>query len=274
MRLPVPDGYIRVKQGSARAVVVASCAAAVGTILNEGSIYDWARAQAERREYFGRGPAYGVLLPDCSVRVVVRRARHGGLLAPLLGEVFLAPTRAPRELAMSMFLRRLGVATPAVVGYATYGVAPMLRRVDILTAEVPNAPDLGAFLARTSDGAERHEAWRAIARLLQRLAQIGIWHPDLNAKNVLIMTPIAASDATSAGRSPPTAVVLDVDRVRLVVPGDPQLAAANLERLLRSVRKRARDSANGPPVQDAELAEFAALVRADAGAGAADFEPT
>lgn len=274
MRLPVPDGYIRVKQGTARAVVVASCGPAVGSILDEGSVYDWARTQTERREYSGRGPAYGVLLPDCNVHVVVRRARHGGLLAPLLGELFMAPTRAPRELAMSMFLRRLGVATPAVVGYATYSVAPMLQRVDVLTAEVPNAPDLGAFLARTSEAAERHEAWRAIALLLQRLAQIGIWHPDLNAKNVLIMAPAAPSDAAGTGRTGPTAVVLDIDRVRLVVPGDPQLAEANLGRLVRSVRKRARDSTNGPPVQDAELAEFAALVRADAAANAPDAEPT
>ncbi len=265
MRLPVPEGYVRVKQGTARAVVAASCAPAVDGILEGGPLYDWARARTERREYAGRGPAYGVVLPECNVRVVVRRARHGGLLAPILRDVFMAPTRAPRELAMSLFLRRLGIATPAVVGYATYRVAPLLRRVDVLTAEVPNASDLGAFLARSTEPEERHQAWRAIARLLQRLAQTGIWHPDLNAKNVLI----AAGDEERGT----TAVVLDIDRVRLVVPGDPQLAEANLERLVRSVRKRVHDSTNGPPVPDAELAEFAALVRADPGDRVPDSQP-
>ena len=122
------------------------CGPAVGNILDEGSVYEWARAQTERREYTGRGPAYGVLLPECSVRVVVRRARHGGLLAPLLGELFLSPTRAPRELAMSMFLRRLGIATPAVVG-STYRVAPMLQRVDG-SRRSPNE-QIGRLLART-----------------------------------------------------------------------------------------------------------------------------
>jgi hypothetical protein len=107
--------------------------------------------------------------------------------------------------------------------------------------------------------AERLEAWRATARLLQRLAQTGVWHPDLNAKNVLILPP--GFDEAS-GRSVHTAIVLDIDRVRLVVPGDPQLAEANLERLLRSLRKRARDARNGPPVQESELSGFVGLVRA------------
>ncbi|MGH7709649.1 MAG: hypothetical protein ACREOG_00100, partial [Gemmatimonadaceae bacterium] len=106
MSLPVPEGYVRVKQGAARAVVVASCAPAVDSILAVRPLYDWAAAHAERREYSGRGPAYGVPLPECNIRVVVRRARHGGLLAPILRDIFVVPTRAPRELAMSFFLRR------------------------------------------------------------------------------------------------------------------------------------------------------------------------
>ena len=253
MRLPVPEGYVRVKQGTARAVVVAPCAPAVDGILGEQSLYDWAQAHEERREYAGRGPAFGVPLPECDFRVVVRRARHGGLLGPILGEVFLAPTRAPRELVMSLYLRRLGVATPAVVGFVTYTVGPLLRRADVFTAEVPNAPDLWTFLAHTSGSVERDEAWRATARLLQRLAQTGVWHPDLNVKNVLIVSDPAHPS--------PTAVVLDIDRVRLVAPGDPQLGEANLHRLLRSLRKRARDAGNGPPVSEAELAQLAALAR-------------
>lgn len=262
MRLPVPDGYVRVKEGAANAVILAACAPAVDSILAERSLYDWASTHAERREYAGRGPTFGVPLPECGVRVVVRRARHGGLLAPLLRDVYLPPTRAPRELAMSLFLRRLGVATPAVIGYVTYSAGPLLLRVDVMTTELPNAGDLGDFLAQTAARAERLEAWRATARLLQRLAQTGVWHPDLNAKNVLILPPAAGGDDAGSARPVHTAVVLDIDRVRLVVPGDPQLVEANLERLLRSLRKRARDARYGAAVPDAELEEFAGIVRA------------
>jgi 3-deoxy-D-manno-octulosonic acid kinase len=203
---------------------------------------------------------------------VVRRARHGGFFAALLGEVFLAPTRAPRELVMSLFLRHVGVATPAVIGFVTYTIGPLLRRADVFTAEMPNATDLAQFLARASAAAERQDAWRATARLLQRLAQNGIWHPDLNAKNVLL-APAAApppaptpalSGSAAEERATLTAVVLDIDRVRLVVPGDPQVAAANLERLLRSLRKRSGDAHNGATLAEAELSQFSALVRAGA----------
>ncbi|MGH7709796.1 MAG: lipopolysaccharide kinase InaA family protein, partial [Gemmatimonadaceae bacterium] len=156
----------------------------------------------------------------------------------------------------------------------------LLLRVDVMTAEVPNASDLGAFLAHTVETTERQEAWRAVARLLRRLAQTGVWHPDLNAKNVLIMLPPPpppppppavipiGGEEIAATQELPTAVVLDIDRVKLVVPGDPQLAEANLERLLRSLRKWARDARNGPPVNDAELTAFAELVRENAAAAA------
>jgi hypothetical protein len=263
VKLPVPEGYVRIKHGAARAVVVGPCAPAVDTILGERPLYDWAQVHAERREYTGRGKAYGVPLPECDIRVVVRRARHGGFFGPLLGDVFLAPTRAPRELAMSLFLRHVGVATPAVIGFVTYDIGPLLRRADVFTAEVPNAADLGEYLASETGVAERQEAWRATARLLQRLAQHGVWHPDLNAKNVLIVRGAMAGSATVSERATTLAVILDIDRVRLVVPGDPQLTGANLERLLRSLRKRAADARSGPPVSQSELAEFAALARAD-----------
>jgi 3-deoxy-D-manno-octulosonic acid kinase len=229
----------------------------VDSILSRRPLYEWAREHSERHEYRGRGTAYGVPLPDCNLRVVVRRARHGGLFGPLLGEVFVAPTRAARELAMSLFLRHVGVATPPVIGFVTYRVGPLLRRADVFTAEVPNAQDLGEFLASVADRGRRQEAWRAAARLLQTLAQNGVWHPDLNAKNVLIARDPNATEPVAA-----VAIVLDIDRVRLVVPGDPQLAQANLERLLESLRKRAGDPRNGTPPSETELGEFSALALA------------
>ncbi|MEW5918568.1 MAG: hypothetical protein AB1762_19355, partial [Gemmatimonadota bacterium] len=71
MILPVPEGYVRILRGSARAVVVDPCAGAVSEILGEGPLYNWAQRHSERREYMGRGAAFGVPLPVCNVRVVV-----------------------------------------------------------------------------------------------------------------------------------------------------------------------------------------------------------
>ncbi|MGQ0537680.1 MAG: lipopolysaccharide kinase InaA family protein [Gemmatimonadaceae bacterium] len=255
MRLPLPEGYVRLEleahgggsAGVTRAVVLQACADAVRGVLEGGSLYEWARAQPDRREYVGRGPAFGVSLPGCEPRLVVRRARHGGVLAPLLGDVFVAPTRAPRELVVTLFLRRLGIATPLVLAYATYRAGPLLRRADVATTEVPNATPLSICLAQGTEPPARVAAWQAAVALLRRLTAAGVWHPDLNAANILLQRSESGSLA---------AVLLDVDRVRFSVPGDPQLAGANVERLLRSIRKGA--SRGTLAVDASELTAFTA----------------
>jgi hypothetical protein len=64
--------------------------------------------------------------------------------------------------------------------------------------------------------------------LLSLLTRGGAHHPDLNARNVLISWD--SSDGAKA-------FVLDVDRIRFHVPGDPMVANANLARLERSLAK-------------------------------------
>jgi hypothetical protein len=68
----------------------------------------------------------------------------------------------------------------------------------------------------------------AVAALLRHLTHAGAYHQDLNLKNILL----------TAGEGPGLdAHVLDVDRVRFSSPGSPLVAKANLDRLIRSLRK-------------------------------------
>ena len=64
-------------------------------LAEKGSLHRWAADQPGRRVFTGRGAAYGVALGG--VAAVVRHARHGGLLAPLLGDVFAGRPRFHRE---------------------------------------------------------------------------------------------------------------------------------------------------------------------------------
>jgi tRNA A-37 threonylcarbamoyl transferase component Bud32 len=126
-------------------------------------------------------------------------------------DLFLAPTRAPYELAMSIRLREVGVATPEVIAYATYPAGPGLRRADVVTREVAG---------------REPETPAAAESLLGAMARTGAVHPDLNMRNVLV-------DGM-------TVYVLDVDRVYFLAPGDPRVDARNRARLLRSARKLGR----------------------------------
>lgn len=245
-----PPGYERLRRPGVDAVARSTVADAVSDALSSGSLYDYAAHHPQARPLKGRGVSYAVLLPDGATRVVVRRSRHGGLLAQVTGEIFLAPTRAPHELEVSLRLSREGIPTPEVVAYSTYEVAPLLRRADVATREIPHAHDLAAALARDPDSASVRQAVRLVARLLARMALAGARHPDLNVRNILI-APDENGD--------PSAWLLDVDRVWFDTPRHPRVREANLRRFARSARKlRTRE---GLPLGDGELALLAVLAR-------------
>lgn len=246
-RTPPPPGYAREwLENDTELVVLRPALSAAREALCDGTFYDFAAHAPSARAMHGRGTVYAVALPDGGPEVVVRRSQHGGLLAGLTGDRFMAPTRAPRELRIALRLARLGVPTPEIVAYATYPAGGVLRRADVVTREIGEGRDLGVLLTGTVPGSEREASWRAVARLLARMSVAGVRHPDLNAANVLLAPD--ENDELDAW-------LLDVDRVWFDRPGDPRVMDANLRRLLRSARKW-RDR-RGAQVEDRELHDLA-----------------
>jgi len=224
----LPPGYERLLLPHAVAVARNEIAASLRRALvaangSHMTVLEYAARHRNARVLRGRGDAYAAPLPAPSenVRVVVRHNRHGGLLAPLTGDLFLPPTRAPHELETSVQLRALGIPTPEVVGYVIYPVGVVFRRVDVLSREVSGGRDLADILTSASQS-DRVAAFAATTDLVARLSRAGARHHDLNAKNILI--------------APGSAYVLDVDRVALGYAPDSALNR-NLERLGRSLRK-------------------------------------
>ena len=244
-----PPGYAMARVGGAATVALPSLVPAITGILARGTVYDYAATHPDRRTRAGRAPVYIVPLQGSERPVVVRHSRHGGLLAPITGDRFIAPTRAPHELAISLRLVALGVATPQVVAYVVYPAGPLMRRSDIVTDEIPDSADLAALLSGASTVVPRHAAVTATEDLLAAIARAGVRHPDLNLKNILI-----AGTGGGAAR----AFLLDVDRVD-IDPSRARAAAANAARLTRSARKW-RDR-HGAPITDEEIVslETAAL---------------
>jgi Lipopolysaccharide kinase (Kdo/WaaP) family len=241
----LPAGYVAFAAAGAEIICVGACASAVRAALDSAStLYDYARTHARARSLAGRGVAYAAPLPDGSTRVVVRHNRHGGVFAPLTGDLFRPPTRAPLELDASVRLAKAGVPTPQLIAYATYPAPLGFRRADVATREVPDSFDLSAVLVK-DDSSLRARAWAAVAGLLRRLAAAGARHHDLNVKNVLLRPD---GDALEA-------LALDVDRVTFEA-GD--VMTPNVARLSRSARKwRER---HGARVDDSELAVLARSV--------------
>lgn len=243
----VPKDYTRFRVGEAHVIAHESCVAWATEVLATQTLYAWASAAPDRRALGGRVPAQSVLLPGQERRVVVRHSHRGGLMAPLLGDLFLPPTRAPYELLVSHLLAGVGVRTPLVVAIAVYKAHRFFRRSDVVSLELPGR-DLGQALRDRPDADVRQGWLESIAALVRSLTAVGAWHPDLNVGNVLLV---------ENGPRAWDAYVLDIDRLQFAPPADPTVRDANLDRLERSVRKlRARFQAG---FDDTELRQLRAL---------------
>jgi hypothetical protein len=225
--LSIPS-YERFQVGEARVVAAAACAGGIRSVLEKEGLYEYAARQPDAVALVGRAPVFAVSLPGGCGRAVVRHNMRGGWMAKISKDLFVLPTRGFRELVASLRLRASGVSTPEVLAYVSYPQNLLLRRSDVATREIPNGHDLSVALMRVTDHDHRIMVLDAVARLLRALTQAGAHHQDLNLKNVLL----------TAGEGPGLdAHVLDVDRVRFSSPGSPLVAKANLDRLIRSLRK-------------------------------------
>lgn len=210
-----------------------------------GTLYGWAAAQPGRRVFVGRGEAYGVTLGG--VPAVVRHARHGGLLAPLLGDRFVGTPRFHREAALARRLLEGGVRTPAVLAGVRYRAGPA-HRADVATAQAAGADLVELFYGeRPPAGPARAAALEAIGHLVRRLHDLGYVHPDLQLRNLLVVP--------GAGREG-GAWLLDVDTCRPMRADSDAERARNLERFYRSWAKW--NALRGPRLTDADRAAFSA----------------
>lgn len=223
-----PDGYIRFRLRGVDVVARREHTDSVREMIAlSHTLYEYAARHPGRRRIEGRVPAYAVTLPDGTTSVVVRHSHHGGLLAGITRDRFLAPTRAPQELSNALRLAALAVPTPMIVAYAGYPAGPWLRRSDIVTLELMPGKDLAAVLMQPLVEDDRRRVLQAVAELLRTLDRAGARHPDLNVKNVFLVNRCGAWHA----------YVLDVDRVVFGRTGDARITEANLRRFLRSARK-------------------------------------
>jgi 3-deoxy-D-manno-octulosonic acid kinase len=162
--------------------------------------------------------------------VLLRRYRHGGALRRLTGATFFTwPPRPFRELIITEELRRRGIPTVEVYGACVEPVLGPFYRGWLATRAIPGAQDLWAALRSgfVRDTGEE-VCLRAVARSVRTLHLEGVYHADLNLKNILVRLENGGV----------TGYIIDFDKAKLFLGSLPRrLAKRNLDRLLRSVCK-------------------------------------
>ncbi|WP_076542061.1 3-deoxy-D-manno-octulosonic acid kinase [Shewanella sp. UCD-KL21] len=155
-------------------------------------------------------------------RWVLRHYWRGGLMAKLSRDAYvftgMSRTRAIAELALleKLFDEGFPVPRPIAANVERFGI---WYRADLIIELIDGAKDLVAYLAKT---AMSDNQWLQLGALIAKFHNRGVYHADLNAKNILL------AEAQF--------YLIDFDRGVIKTPAK-QWQQANLSRLLRSFNK-------------------------------------
>jgi len=246
---PVPEGYEIRTLGSAKAIVWKSSTSWLHEVLSSGSnVYSWASEQEDRSEFPGRGRVYSVPRPTAgpenAERWAVRHYYRGGAMAMHMADRYfrVGRLRPWRELTAATSARARGIPTPAVVCAIAY-VEARHYTADLVTEVVPDSATLADTLLATDGTRGWLVAMAKAGALIGRLAEAGVFHVDLNARNILLKT-------TAEG----TAFVVDLDRARILSRPAPSTADRMRARLIRSILKTGTPTGERLAVSEVEAA--------------------
>jgi 3-deoxy-D-manno-octulosonic acid kinase len=218
----LPREFKKLAAGERRVAVRADAAADsnIKDLLNGRSDGD------EESRFHGRAKL-SVLRMESGAGALVRRYRHGGALRYLTGDVFVTwPPRPFKELAVTEEARRRGVPTVEILAAGIDRVWGPLYRGWLMTRELEGARDLWAVLQEGSGA--KAALLRQVARAIQSMHRQGIYHGDLNLKNILIRREDGELKA----------YIIDFDKAGFFPGGVPAVKARrNLARLRRSIAK-------------------------------------
>lgn len=172
----------------------------------------------------GRNAAF--FFRDQGHDLVLRHYYRGGMIARLNRDSFLrvpvASSRAMQEFRLLDWMRGQGLPVPRPCAARFRPVAGLLYQADLITLMLPGTRTLADHL---TDGPLPPGQWAAIGQTIARLHHHGVWHSDLNCRNILL---------DDTGRI----WLIDFDKSRHRADGP--WKRANLERLKRSLLKEAR----------------------------------
>ena len=173
----------------------------------------------------GRGSAWFIDAPFGPV--VLRQYLRGGWIAKISRRSYAFSTvsrsRPFLEYHLLAKLYDTGLPVPRPVaalcehhGFSSTG--------SLMTVQIPSAQTLADVLGETQTRPDSFEGlWESVGKCIRRFHQAGVWHADLNARNILL-------DAEF------NVYLIDFDRARFT-PGKAVDGHGNLKRLKRSLTK-------------------------------------
>ncbi|MCK5578103.1 MAG: hypothetical protein KAI63_01125 [Planctomycetes bacterium] len=169
-------------------------------------------------------------------RIIVRRYVRGGLINRwLLGDLLWGVNRPIKELSVTESGRERQAPVPEILSLRLHRAWGPFWRADIIFKEIPETVDLYAVimsLEKLTDQPRRfHEEKKkiikAVAEAVRSLHQAGVWHQDMQLRNILIRKQ---ADQVRA-------YTIDLDRSKFFEKLSFSQKVNNLVRLYRSIEK-------------------------------------
>ena len=183
----------------------------------------------------GRGPM-GEIETSAGTRLVIRPFRHGGLARWLTGTRFADPERPFRELILCDRVRGAGLPTPPVVAARAVRAPGFGWHLDLVSERIENVHDLAEVLEFVREGRidrpTRARLTERIGELLGRMHEAGLWHADLQPRNLLLETALLEAPSRKDGLW-----ILDLEGSTLGRL-DEERRIANLARFGRALARR------------------------------------
>ena len=185
----------------------------------------WKARNALVGEAVGRGSAWFIDAPFGAV--VLRNYFRGGWVAKVSRDRYfftgIESSRPFREFRILSELYELGLPVPRPVAALCehHGV---LSTGALITARIPAVQTLADLLPLNhADSDMNTGVWGLIGQCIRRFHDAGVWHADLNARNILLDDHL-------------NVFLIDFDRARFIKGGVVN-GEGNLNRLNRSLRK-------------------------------------
>jgi len=182
------------------------------------SVDYWRSKQALEGEAVGRGSAW--FINTAFGPVVLRQYLRGGWVAKISRQSYFFSTvsrsRPFREYHLLAALYDLGLPVPKPVA-ALCEFHGIISSGALMTARISSAQTLADVLPGNE------AIWGSVGKCIRRFHDAGVWHADLNARNILLDADMRV-------------FLIDFDRARFM-PGKVVNGEGNLKRLKRSLAK-------------------------------------
>jgi len=205
----------------------------------------------ESDRYYGRGTLKTLDLPGKGEsRIVIRHYRRGGKVQKITPDLYWGASRPLRELWIGYWAMEKGIPTAEILAACHTQVFWRFHRGDLISREIKNGKDLVRYLKDLPKPLpkekiiQKRKAIKIVGDLIRRMHEAGIFHGDLNLKNIVLQI---SNSTTTKG------YIIDFDKSFIRSNLSENLRIRNLLRLNRSVEKFKRE---GLPLTRSDALRF------------------